>query len=353
MKKEEIKQKLKDGFNLNAGSPIEKSNFFSVLITFIFALLCLIFFAFYKIDVKPRYKTVKINLSPVSQVVPEKSQKKEETIPQKKEVQKVQKENIQKTQPKKTEQNQISKNALKAQEQKQTSLPSKTASKPSSAAKKSEPSSKTYTYKKSLEELMEEQFASSVSNDSEWKEDFTEDAFDDFEQNFSSENALQGTAGTLETSSSVKSVSENAQVSSQSVSEATGAMLSQISRATYSSDISSSVKTSQSIFAKKTSSGELSLKLNDGSVRVLLDPKEPSIKISQEASQTIDSSRNVVIQFKILPDGSVPRNGISFIPGSALTDAVKREVENQVSKWIFAKASSEGFAKFEYNIIRK
>ena len=200
---------------------------------------------------------------------------------------------------------------------------------------------------------MEEQFASSVSNDSEWKEDFTEDAFDDFEQNFSSENALQGTAGTLETSSSVKSVSENAQVSSQTVSETTGEMLSQISRATYSSDISSSVKTSQSIFAKKTSSGEVSLKLNDGSVRVLLDPKEPSIKISQEASQTIDSSRNVVIQFKILPDGSVPRNGISFIPGSALTDAVKREVENQVSKWIFAKASSEGFAKFEYNIIRK
>ena len=230
MKKEEIKQKLKDGFNLNAGSPIEKSNFFSVLITFIFALLCLIFFAFYKVDVKPRYKTVKINLSPVSQVVPEKSQKKEEKIPQKKEVQKVQKENIQKTQPKKTEQ--ISKNEVKAQEQKQTSLPSKTASKPSSAAKKSEPSSKTYTYKKSLEELMEEQFASSVSNDSEWKEDFTEDAFDDFEQNFSSENALQGTAGTLETSSSVKSVSENAQVSSQSVSEATGAMLSQISQAT-------------------------------------------------------------------------------------------------------------------------
>ncbi|MDY5764688.1 MAG: hypothetical protein SPK10_07860 [Treponema sp.] len=351
MKKEEIKQKLKDGFNLNAGSPIEKSNFFSVLITFIFALLCLIFFAFYKVDVKPRYKTVKINLSPVSQVVPEKSQKKEETIPQKKEVQKVQKENIQKTQPKKTEQ--ISKNALKAQEQKQASLPQKKSSKPSSAAKKSEPSSKTYTYKKSLEELMEEQFASSVSNDSEWKEDFTEDAFDDFEQNFSSENALQGTAGTLETFSSVKSVSENAQVSSQTVSETTGAMLSQISQATYSSDISSSVKTSQSIFAKKTSSGELSLKLNDGSVRVLLDPKEPSIKISQEASQTIDSSRNVVIQFKILPDGSVPRNGISFIPGSALTDAVKREVENQVSKWIFAKASSEGFAKFEYNIIRK
>ncbi|MDD6929553.1 MAG: hypothetical protein PUI78_01805 [Treponema sp.] len=351
MKKEEIKQKLKDGFNLNAGSPIEKSNFFSVLITFIFALLCLIFFAFYKVDVKPRYKTVKINLSPVSQVVPEKSQKKEEKIPQKKEVQKVQKENIQKTQPKKTEQ--ISKNALKAQEQKQASLPQKKSSKPSSAAKKSEPSSKTYTYKKSLEELMEEQFASSVSNDSEWKEDFTEDAFDDFEQNFSSENALQGTAGTLETSSSVKSVSENAQVSSQTVSETTGAMLSQISQATYSSDISSSVKTSQSIFAKKTSSGEVSLKLNDGSVRVLLDPKEPSIKISQEASQTIDSSRNVVIQFKILPDGSVPRNGISFIPGSALTDAVKREVENQVSKWIFAKASSEGFAKFEYNIIRK
>ena len=345
MKKEEIKQKLKDGFNLNAGSPSERSNFFSVLITFVFALLCLIFFAFYKVDVKPRYKTVKINLSPVSQVVPEKSQKKEETIPQKKEVQKVQKENIQKTQPKKTE--------LKTQEQKQTSLPSKTASKPSSAAKKSEPSSKTYTYKKSLEELMEEQFASSVSNDSEWKEDFTEDAFDEFEQNFSSENALQGTAGTLETSSSVKSVSENAQVSSQTVLETTGAMLSQISQATYSSDISSSVKTSQSIFAKKSSSGELSLKLNDGSVRVLLDPKEPSIKISQEASQTIDSSRNVVIQFKILPDGSVPRNGISFIPGSALTDAVKREVENQVSKWIFAKASSEGFAKFEYNIIRK
>lgn len=350
MKKEEIKQKLKDGFNLNTGSPNEKSNFFSVFITFIFALLCLVFFAFYKPELQPRYKTVKINLSQVRQVKPEKSQKTEEKIPQKKEAQKIQEENIQKTQPKKTEH---LKKEVKPQEQKSALTPQKNTSKPSSAAKKAEPSSKTYTYKKSLEELMEEQFASSVSNDSQWTDDFTEDDFDDFQQNFSSESSLQGTAGTLDTSSSVKSVSETASVSSQSVSESTGAMLSQISKATYSSDISSSIKTSQSIFAEKSSSGAVTLKLNDGSVRVLLDPKEPSIKISQEASQTIDSSRNVVIQFKILPDGSVPRNGISFIPGSALTDAVKREVENQVSKWIFAKASSEGFAKFEYNIIRK
>ena len=353
MKKEEIKQKLKDGFNLNTGSPNEKSNFFSVFITFIFALLCLVFFAFYKPELKPRYKTVKINLSQMKQVKPEKSQKTEEKIPQKKEAQKIQEENIQKTPPKKTEQKQAPKKEVKPQEQKPALTPQKNTSKPSSAAKKAEPSSKTYTYKKSLEELMEEQFASSVSNDSQWTDDFTEDDFDDFQQNFSSESFLQGTAGTLDTSSSVKSVSETASVSSQSVSESTGAMLSQISKATYSSDISSSIKTSQSIFAEKSSSGAVTLKLNDGSVRVLLDPKEPSIKISQEASQTIDSSRNVVIQFKILPDGSVPRNGISFIPGSALTDAVKREVENQVSKWIFAKASSEGFAKFEYNIIRK
>ena len=350
MKKEEIKQKLKDGFNLNTGSPNEKSNFFSVFITFIFALLCLVFFAFYKPELKPRYKTVKINLSQVRQVKPEKSQKTEEKIPQKKEAQKIQEENIQKTPPKKTEH---LKKEVKPQAQKPALTPQKNTSKPSSTAKKTEPSSKTYTYKKSLEELMEEQFASSVSNDSQWTDDFTEDDFDDFKQNFSSDSSLQGTAGTLDTSSSVKSVSETASVSSQSVSESTGAMLSQISKATYSSDISSSIKTSQSIFAEKSSSGAVTLKLNDGSVRVLLDPKEPSIKISQEASQTIDSSRNVVIQFKILPDGSVPRNGISFIPGSALTDAVKREVENQVSKWIFAKASSEGFAKFEYNIIRK
>ena len=350
MKKEEIKQKLKDGFNLNTGSPNEKSNFFSVFITFIFALLCLVFFVFYKPELKPRYKTVKINLSQVRQVKPEKSQKTEEKIPQKKEAQKIQEENIQKTPPKKTEH---LKKEVKPQEQKPALTPQKNTSKPSSLAKKAEPSSKTYTYKKSLEELMEEQFASSVSNDSQWTDDFTEDDFDDFKQNFSSESSLQGTAGTLDTSSSVKSVSETASVSSQSVSESTGAMLSQISKATYSSDISSSIKTSQSIFAEKSSSGAVTLKLNDGSVRVLLDPKEPSIKISQEASRTIDSSRNVVIQFKILPDGSVPRNGISFIPGSALTDVVKREVENQVSKWIFAKASSEGFAKFEYNIIRK
>ena len=353
MKKEEIKQKLKDGFNLNTGSPNEKSNFFSVFITFIFALLCLVFFAFYKPELKPMYKTVKINLSQMKQVKPEKSQKTEEKIPQKKEAQKIQEENIQKTPPKKTEQKQAPKKEVKPQEQKPALTPQKNTSKPSSAAKKAEPSSKTYTYKKSLEELMEEQFASSVSNDSQWTDDFTEDDFDDFQQNFSSESFLQGTAGTLDTSSSVKSVSETASVSSQSVSASTRAMLSQISKATYSSDISSSIKTSQSIFAEKSSSGAVTLKLNDGSVRVLLDPKEPSIKISQEASQTIDSSRNVVIQFKILPDGSVPRNGISFIPGSALTDAVKREVENQVSKWIFAKASSEGFAKFEYNIIRK
>ena len=264
---------------------------------------------------------------------------------------------------KKTEQNQISKNALKAQEQKQASLPQKKSSKPSSAAKKSEPSSKTYTYKKSLEELMEEQMLASAKPKA-----FDESMFDDVvaETNTSSQSvsknvnrmdsssALSGSAAVAadSTSGSVSATADRAEKPS-SASSATSAMLSKISAAQYSTTIGNGLSSKSDVKVAQSTDGKLAIELSDGSARVLLEPLKPVIIISEENGKRIDSSRQVVISFRILAAGNVPFSGITITPSSALPEEIQSEIKDQVSTWRFAPASSDGQAKFEYSIIKR
>ena len=94
-------------------------------------------------------------------------------------------------------------------------------------------------------------------------------------------------------------------------------------------------------------------KLSDGSARVLLEPLKPVIIISEENGKRIDSSRQVVISFRILAAGNVPFSGITITPSSALPEEIQSEIKDQVSTWRFAPASSDGQAKFEYSIIKR
>lgn len=352
-----------------------------------------------------RYKTISIMLEPVSESISEKSEKlnpaaekienanaKEAAAPaniekalekQSEPAKPVQKpaEQIKKQETAKKADNPAAKNVerpaksaepVKPAESKpenSKAAPAKTVEQPKAAPKVPEtttapaPKKAKIKYKKSLDELMEEQMGASAKQKA-----FDDSMFDDVvaETNTSSQSvsknvnrmdsssALSGSAAVAadSTSGSVSATADRAEKPS-SASSATSAMLSKISAAQYSTTIGNGLSSKSDVKVAQSTDGKLAIELSDGSARVLLEPLKPVIIISEENGKRIDSSRQVVISFRILAAGNVPFSGITITPSSALPEEIQSEIKDQVSTWRFAPASSDGQAKFEYSIIKR
>lgn len=352
-----------------------------------------------------RYKTISIMLEPVSESISEKSEKlnpaaekienanaKEAAAPAniKKAVEKqsepakpVQKpaEQIKKQETLKKADNPAAKTVEKpaksaepvkpaeSKPENSKAAPAKTVEQPKAAPKVPEttaapaPKKAKIKYKKSLDELMEEQMGASAKQKA-----FDDSMFDDVvaETNTSSQSvsknvnrmdnssALSGSAAVAadSTSGSVSATADRAEKPS-SASSATSAMLSKISAAQYSTTIGNGLSSKSDVKVAQSTDGKLAIELSDGSARVLLEPLKPVIIISEENGKRIDSSRQVVISFRILAAGNVPFSGITITPSSALPEEIQSEIKDQVSTWRFAPASSDGQAKFEYSIIKR
>ena len=352
-----------------------------------------------------RYKTISIMLEPVSESISEKSEKlnpaaekienanaKEAVAPAniKKAVEKqsepakpVQKpaEQIKKQETAKKADNPAAKTVekpaksaepvkpAKSKPENSKAAPAKTVEQPKAAPKVPEttaapaPKKAKIKYKKSLDDLMEEQMGASAKQKA-----FDDSMFDDVvaETNTSSQSvsknvnrmdsssALSGSAAVAadSTSGSVSATADRAEKPS-SASSATSAMLSKISAAQYSTTIGNGLSSKSDVKVAQSTDGKLAIELSDGSARVLLEPLKPVIIISEENGKRIDSSRQVVISFRILAAGNVPFSGITITPSSALPEEIQSEIKDQVSTWRFAPASSDGQAKFEYSIIKR
>lgn len=352
-----------------------------------------------------RYKTISIMLEPVSESISEKSEKlnpaaekienakaKEAAAPanSKKAVEKqsepakpVQKpaEQIKKQETAKKADNPAAKTVEKpaksaepvkpaeSKPENSKAAPAKTVEQPKAAPKVPEttaapaPKKAKIKYKKSLDELMEEQMGASAKQKA-----FDDSMFDDVvaETNTSSQSvsknvnrmdsssALSGSAALAadSASGSVSAAADRAEKPS-SASSATSAMLSKISAAQYSTTIGNGLSSKSDVMVAQSTDGKLAIELSDGSARVLLEPLKPVIIISEENGKRIDSSRQVVISFRILAAGNVPFSGITITPSSALPEEIQSEIKDQVSTWRFAPASSDGQAKFEYSIIKR
>lgn len=352
-----------------------------------------------------RYKTISIMLEPVSESISEKSEKlnpaaekienpnaKEAAAPanSKKAVEKqseptkpVQKpaEQIKKQETLKKADNPAAKTVEKpaksaepvkpaeSKPENSKAAPAKTVEQPKAAPKVPEttaapaPKKAKIKYKKSLDELMEEQMGASAKPKA-----FDDSKFNDVvaETNTSSQSvsknvnrmnnssALSGSAAVAadSTSGSVSATADRAEKPS-SASSATSAMLSKISAAQYSTTIGNGLSSKSDVKVAQSTDGKLAIELSDGSARVLLEPLKPVIIISEENGKRIDSSRQVVISFRILAAGNVPFSGITITPSSALPEEIQSEIKDQVSTWRFAPASSDGQAKFEYSIIKR
>lgn len=352
-----------------------------------------------------RYKTISIMLEPVSESISEKSEKlnpaaekienpnaKEAAAPAniKKAVEKqsepakpVQKpaEQIKKQETAKKAHNPAAKTVEKpaksaepvkpaeSKPENSKAAPAKTVEQPKAAPKVSEtttapaPKKAKIKYVKRNEDLMEEQMGASAKQKA-----FDESMFDDVvaETNTSSQSvsknvnrmdsssALSGSAAVAadSASGSVFATADRAEKPS-SASSATSAMLSKISAAQYSTTIGNGLSSKSDVKVAQSTDGKLAIELSDGSARVLLEPLKPVIIISEENGKRIDSSRQVVISFRILAAGNVPFSGITITPSSALPEEIQSEIKDQVSTWRFAPASSDGQAKFEYSIIKR
>lgn len=350
-------------------SPQNTSNILALIGTALLWLTFLICAIFIKPSVKkPKYKEVQIVLSstsvkekvkessapaqaaseplPASSETPVAPANEESTFP-------VQKSSAPaKTEPAKTQDSKPSKTQLTKPVEKKVAAPSPAPTEP--------------TIYKSVEELMAEQMATKKSSSSDYDQWAAME--DDFKENTnetsSNQNtivnnttpAFEGTAAQTvakdepETSSSSSSSStEKKQIASSGTIKA----LSSIKSQTYAGgNAANGIEAETNVKTTNSRSGKVEMVMSNGSSRALLEPSKPVINLSDAASMTIDGSRKVVIQFRVVESGNVPRAEILITPESILSELVRNEIKDQVSKWRFEAADDSATAEFEYKIVK-
>lgn len=382
---------------------------FSLFVTLVFWILLLVFGSIaFRIKKTPEYKTINLVLeTPVSSAIPEpdsvSSSISGSAIQENQEKRVLEKSDVlEKTEvPEKND-------VLENRTQKPLTLENKTeSSKIAVAEKKSAPSSnaivaktenaaqsskasdsknenvpqkkQNIVYKKSTEELMAEQLQKKAeAKQAVWDDSlFGSDSDFDFdsafqeessssEKNASSQKSISGTdafSGTAGISSGgEKNLSAKSEPgsgirnSSSKALDSTSSSLKKIASASVSSyrqTLSDSFSAETTVSAVQNAEGRVEMKMNDGSSRILLDPKKPSIIISKENGNLIDSQRSVEISFRILSGGNVPFSAISFSPSAALPVAIQSEIKEQISLWRFSPSSAESQAKFVLEIKKR
>lgn len=235
------------------------------------------------------------------------------------------------------------------------------ASSPVPVENKSAPAKAKITYKKSVDELLAEQSGS--KKQAQWDDSvFGDDTAavssqsaahsDAVNKGISGAAALSGTAAEAVQHTGKTVARSDIDSSFHEAASATRNMLGTIAATTYAAD-SRGVRSSAEINTEETPDGSVALKMSDGSSRILLEPEKPVIMISEENAGLIDSSRTVTVSFKVLSGGNVPRTEIGFAPASLLPLQIQAEIREQISKWRFKPAAADGFARFEYSIIKR
>ena len=222
-------------------------------------------------------------------------------------------------------------------------------------------------YAKSVEELMAEQMNSKKkTNDFNWdmfEDDMNEDNQDNVYTQFQNnsvetqKSTFSGEAGVAaeQNVSSIKSetVQKEKNASTQKTSNSTANALAKISNTSFKGKVESGIIGQTEVQTETNQDGHVKLKMSNGNTRALLEPTQPVINLSQNAASTIDGSRTVKIRFKVVESGNVPQNEIQITPASILTEIVKSEIIEQISKWRFEAADYIAFAEFDYKIVKQ
>ncbi len=223
-------------------------------------------------------------------------------------------------------------------------------------------------YAKSVEELMAEQMTSKKKKkEFDWdmfEDDLQEENIQDYVQTQKTKNPVQTQTSSFsgeaavaadQNVSSIKSesVQKEKNASTQKTSSSTANALAKISNTSFKANTSSGISGQTEVQTEINQDGHVKLKMSNGNTRALLEPLQPVINLSQNAAATIDGSRTVKIRFKVVESGNVPQNEIQITPASILTEIVKSEIIEQISRWRFEAADYVAFAEFDYKIVKQ
>lgn len=347
---------------------IKKSETLSLIITlslWIIFTLCSIFVPIPQKEEKEKYISVKLSLSPMEKVeTSEKTEVVAKSEPVKTEP--VKTESAEKIEPVKTEPVK-SEPVAKTESVKTESV--KTEPVKTENAKVSSPKQEpTFTpvkqqLQKSTEELIAEQNAKKSTKTVEevdWDAMFggtstvssnqtTNSSKQEIQTVQNDTNALSGSAGIAASTTTSSYVASSENQKSNDVNETnTGTMLSNISGKKYETttqDLSSVVEFSG---IAKGDGGTL-IQLENGEMRILLDPKEPKIVLPEDSN--VETSILIEVSFQVLKNGTV--SGIQITNEALISPKIAAEIKNQIAKWRFNEADSNGQGHFNYSIIKK
>lgn len=169
------------------------------------------------------------------------------------------------------------------------------------------------------------------------------------------EPLFSGSAATVAETSiqPVTSTSSTNKNTNKTASTSTASSLAKIANSNYSGKAVNGVESQTTAKTAVSGNGKIMMEMSNGSSRALLNPEKPVINLSEEASITIDGSRTVSIKFRVNEVGNVLRGEIKITPESILSDIVKREILDQISRWIFESADYSANAEFEYRIVKR
>ena len=220
------------------------------------------------------------------------------------------------------------------------------------------------TLQKSIDELMAEQQKPKTTP----KKAFDWSMFDEMEGNSSSSNAvaknvpspasnqsaLSGSAASSSSQNSTAAASSSQNAKSASGQQASSATTNALASAASAKKYSLSSGDVSSVVTVSTFSADsgISLQMTDGSSRMLLEPAEPKISLSGAASALIDSTKRLTISFTVTASGNVPVSGIKISP-DILPQIISMEIREQIARWRFQSAPSDGFARFDYTIQKR
>lgn len=300
--------------------------------TIIIWLVLLIFFAFYKPFPKKKFETIKITLA--SNVVS--TTQKQATSTQAK---------------------QMTNKVASTKTSTTKSIPKK-ATQSKSVAKKPQKKAE-YSYVKSVEELIEEQFSKkSITFDDDIIQTDSQEILDAVTQTHSQQKALSN-ADSLsknqtvvdKSPSYVKSVNQTSTNQSE-ISSDTISKLQAVKNTKYVAQASQNITSTIDANVTNAENGKVVFEMSNGATRILLNPKKPEITISKENEKLLDSSRTVQIHWTVLSNGDVPFSSISFFPEAILPEAIKNEVKQQIATWRFSSANKDDYAIMKYTIVK-
>ena len=114
------------------------------------------------------------------------------------------------------------------------------------------------------------------------------------------------------------------------------------------SQVQNGVNSTSQIRTEVTAEG-IAVKMTDGTVRMLVSPKEPILTLSGEGAELIKESKRVVVSFSVNAAGAVVPDSMRITP-SSLPYKIDMELKNQIGQWKFGKASHGGAVSFIFTL---